>query len=62
MENDFTQRTICRFKEMGFLPLQQWAERNVISASENGKTYVVKINPKKSCALYQIDGEIIIWE
>lgn len=59
MENDFAKRTLCRFKEMGFRPLQQWEERNVISASENGKTYVVKINPKKACALYQIDGEII---
>ena len=48
-----------KLSNLGFQPSQQWMTRKDVSVSENGKTYTLRLQPPKRCAVYQVDGNII---
>lgn len=54
---DFAQS--CKEILSVFSAEQDWKVRRIVSVSENGKTYILRLNPPKECAVYQIDGHII---
>lgn len=38
---------------------QSWCERKLLSVKENGKEYKVELDPRRQCAVLQVDGGLI---
>ena len=53
-----THWTILTENLHSFSPEQPFKERKIVSTSENGRRYVLSLNPARGCAVYQIDGYI----
>lgn len=56
---DYTTLCVDLLTEAGYIPVQPWMVRKLVSVSENGKTYLLPLYPQKNSAVYQIDGDII---
>ncbi|MDE6796092.1 MAG: hypothetical protein K2J63_12410 [Muribaculaceae bacterium] len=57
--DNFALRCCNRLQKQGFSPEQNWAQRKMLSVSENGKNYKVSVVNGAFSAVFQIDGNVI---
>lgn len=56
---DYAYDRACLLEAKGYKPEQEWKSRNMVSVSENGKTYKVEVGRHLDSAVFPIDGVII---
>ena len=50
---DYAYDRACRLEAKGYKPEQGWKSRNMVSVSENGKTYKVEVGRHLDSAVFQ---------
>ena len=56
---DYAYDRACLLEAKGYKPEQEWKSCNMVSVSENGKTYKVEVGRHLDSAVFPIDGVII---